>query len=235
MSSIAVAGLLSLMVTWWFSPIDRVNADPFAVFDQRDVVPFGYAAFAFALGVTAGLLLRRTLPAMVAALVGFVGVRVAMREWVRPYLLAPVRVISPLQPSIGNGPAAPHPGDWILSDLTVNATGQVIGQNGAINYGRGTFGILFHPEGNGTTALKGVGLCPNRFPAPAGAAPAGQPNPLIQQAARECLARLGVKDVLTYQPTSHYWPLQWYELAIFVGLALALAGFCFWWMRRRYA
>ena len=35
--------------------------------------------------------------------------------------------------------------------------------------------------------------------------------------------------------TYRYWPLQWYETGMFVGLALILAGFCFWWLRRRYA
>ena len=77
LASIAVAGLLSLMVTWWSSPIDRVNADRFrlGIFAERDIVPIGYAAFAFALGVTAGLLIRRTLPAMAATLVAFVGAR----------------------------------------------------------------------------------------------------------------------------------------------------------------
>ena len=58
--SVAVAGLLSLMLTWWSSPIDRVNGNQFtSVFDQRGVVPIGYAVFAFVLGVTAGLLIRR--------------------------------------------------------------------------------------------------------------------------------------------------------------------------------
>jgi hypothetical protein len=49
------------------------------------------------------------------------------------------------------------------------------------------------------------------------------------------VTRLGLKEVLTYQPTYRYWPLQWYETGIFAGLALILAGFCFWWLRRRYA
>jgi hypothetical protein len=39
--------------------------------------------------------------------------------------------------------------------------------------------------------------------------------------------------VLTYQPASRYWAFQWYETAIFLALALALAGFSFWWVRRR--
>ena len=240
LSSIAVAGLLSLMVTWWSSPIDRVNADPFTVFDQRGIVPFGYAAFAFALGVTAGMLLRRTLPAMAATLVVFTGARLAVTNWVRPYLLAPFRIVSGVQAPAGNGPsnpaaAVPNPADWILSDQTVNAAGHVIGQDGAISYGGGRFGILFGLAGDGRTTLRGVGLCPNRFPAPTGAAPGEGPSAAFNRAAQECITRLQVRQVLTYQPTSRYWPLQWYELAIFAGLALVLAGFCFWWVRRRFA
>jgi hypothetical protein len=42
------------------------------VFDARDIAPVGYAAFAFALGVTVGVLVRRTLPAMAIAPSGHV-------------------------------------------------------------------------------------------------------------------------------------------------------------------
>jgi MYXO-CTERM domain-containing protein len=38
---------------------------------------------------------------------------------------------------------------------------------------------------------------------------------------------------VTYQPASRYWTFQGYETAIF--LALALAGICFWRIRRRLA
>jgi len=64
LASMATAGLLSLMVTWWSSPFDRIGAgrlDP-AIFGERGIAPVGYAAFAFALGVTAGMLIRRTVP-----------------------------------------------------------------------------------------------------------------------------------------------------------------------------
>jgi ABC-2 family transporter protein len=239
LASVAVAGLLSLMLTWWSSPLDRVNADPFSLFDQRGVVPLGYAAFAFALGVAAGLLLHRTQAAMAATLVVFVAVRVAATRLVRPYLLAPVRVVSALPPPGQNisSSAPPRPGDWVLSDQVINAAGRVIGQNGMIALGAGRFGIMFGTTG-GRTTLQGVGLCPNRFPAqggPTGPVAGGQPSPALQQAARECVEKLDVRRVLTYQPTSHYWPLQWGELAIFAGLALVLTGFSFWWLRRRFS
>jgi hypothetical protein len=39
--------------------------------------------------------------------------------------------------------------------------------------------------------------------------------------------------VVTYQPLSRYWPLQWDETLIFTGLAIVLAGVCFWQVRRR--
>jgi len=39
--------------------------------------------------------------------------------------------------------------------------------------------------------------------------------------------------VLVYQPASRYWAFQWYEMAIFIGLAVVLGCLCFWWIRRR--
>jgi hypothetical protein len=82
------------MVTWWSSDLDFVRGnvvfDPLG-FSVRDIVPVGYAAFAFVLGCAAGLLVRRTLPAMLAALVGLVAVRALVTDWVRPYLFARIR------------------------------------------------------------------------------------------------------------------------------------------------
>jgi hypothetical protein len=39
--------------------------------------------------------------------------------------------------------------------------------------------------------------------------------------------------VITYQPASRFWALQWFETGIFLALAAALAGFCLWWVWRR--
>jgi hypothetical protein len=54
---------------------------------------------------------------------------------------------------------------------------------------------------------------------------------------QDCVAKVGktFHEVVTYQPANRYWTFQWYELAIYVGAALIVSGFCFWWVRRRLA
>ena len=53
------------------------------------------------------------------------------------------------------------------------------------------------------------------------------------QNVQQCVDHLRLREALTYQPISHYWALQWTELAIFLGAAAVLGGFCVWWVRRR--
>jgi hypothetical protein len=48
-----------------------------------------------------------------------------------------------------------------------------------------------------------------------------------------CMESRGFREAITYEPASRYWPLQWIETGIFLALALALAGFCFWRFGRR--
>ncbi len=53
------------------------------------------------------------------------------------------------------------------------------------------------------------------------------------QACQASVARLHLRQLVTYQPASRFWALQSYETAIFLAAALALAGLCFWWVSRR--
>ena len=48
-----------------------------------------------------------------------------------------------------------------------------------------------------------------------------------------CMARRGIREDITYQPASRYRPFQWIETGIYLALAPALAGFCFWRLGRR--
>ena len=135
-ASVAASGLLSWLVTWWYTPLDGLSDTKFdpTVFSQRDVVPMGYAAFAFAFGLVAGLLIRRTLPAMATTLVGYITARLVVLEWARPHFAAPLHVTAAM-PEPGSGPAkavkAPAAGQipqgsWIVSSRTTDPTGHSV-------------------------------------------------------------------------------------------------------------
>ncbi len=119
------------------SRIARVLLDP-TVFSERGIVPIGYAAFAFALGVTAGLLIRRTVPAMAVTLAVFAAVVSGFALRVRFHLLPPLHLTSALNMSWvtatgTGGPAGPGslyvgitpnlPGAWISSGQVTTAAG----------------------------------------------------------------------------------------------------------------
>lgn len=230
LASMAIVGLLSLMVTWWSAPFDRINMNPFGSFDERDIVPVAYAAFAFALGATMGMLTRRTVPAMASTAVAFLGTQLAMALLVRPNLSAPLHLTVPDSNFSGNpGAVTPNPNDWITAIQTINSAGRVIGEDGFVNGG------LFVRFGktHGVT-LSGIGSCPHVAIPPLPGNLRG-PGPKGIFLAQKCADQLGVRDLLTYQPAGRYWSFQWYELAIFIALALLLMGFCFWWVRRRLA
>ena len=138
LASMLVAGLLSLMATWWLSPIDKANPDRFSSsnFALHGFVPGGYALFAFALAATVGLLMRRTLPAMAVTLVGFIAARLAVTYWVRPHYMSPAMLNLPLnQGNVGFGLSGPGstaqimaqapsiPNAWVGSANVVDAAG----------------------------------------------------------------------------------------------------------------
>jgi ABC-type transport system involved in multi-copper enzyme maturation permease subunit len=210
LASMAAVGLLSLMVTWWSSPFDRIGMnrlDP-TIFSERGIVPVGYAAFAFALGVTAGLLIRRTVPAMAVTLAVFAAVQAAFALRIRFHLMPPLRLASALNMS------------WV-------------GQTGTI--GRNDQSFLFVGI---TPNLPGAWISSSEVTTAAGSTSLGPPLSACGPNAsyRACTAavtRMHLRQVIIYQPGSRFWAFQWYETAIYLALALALAGFCVWWVRRR--
>ena len=73
-------------LSWGAGEYDTVKAARFSalVFGARGIVPFAYAAFAFTLGVVAGLLLRRPVAAMAVTLAIYavmLGLSWAVKRW----------------------------------------------------------------------------------------------------------------------------------------------------------
>jgi hypothetical protein len=94
LAAAVIAGAASALVTWWSGPNTALQANAFQAnsFDVTGIVPVGYAVFALALGICAGALLRRTIPALAVTLAGFAALRVLIAQWLRPHYMTPVTV-----------------------------------------------------------------------------------------------------------------------------------------------
>ena len=223
LASMAAAGLLSLILGWWASPLDRAGAIDSSngyesrffpvVFGTRGIAPLGYAAFAFALGVLIGLLIRRTVPAMAVTLGLIAVVQIAFPLLVRPHLISPVRDTATVTAASINGISTNQngtvvqvmaqppslPGAWVYSSDVVN-------QAGSAN----------------------LGSLPSSCPQPNGSAGTGS-----FADCQQALAANGLRQVTVYQPASRYWTFQALEFGIYLTAAILLAWGCFWAIRRR--
>jgi len=219
LAALATTGLLSLMISLWSGPLyqaaQKAGQNTFnnkigpPLFGATGIAPVGYAAFAFALGVTAGVLIRRTIPAMAVTLVIFAAVQILMPILIQPHLIPPVQATAPFNANQANeimitSPGNTitvvgnysHPGAWILSNKTITPSGRVF---------------------TGPAAR----ACTSSSAAP--------------QQCSNWLNSLHLRQLISYQPASRFWPLQWLELGIYLVLAVGLGWLSVWQVRRRRA
>ena len=113
---------MSALVTWWRGPEDALSGGRFGVsFDITGLAPVAYAVFAVALGLAAGTLIKRVLPALAITLAGFAAVRASVGLWLRPRYLEPIRASLRL---VNDASGAP-PGAWVLSRVVVSPAGHI--------------------------------------------------------------------------------------------------------------
>ena len=229
LASAAVGGLLSLMVTWWYSPIDKVTANRFspASFGLHGFVPAGYALFAFALGATTGLLFRRTLPAMAVTLVGFIVARFVVAGWIRPHFMTPVTKSFGIDPNGAVGFSASPGGSLQFMAGPPNVPNALVVSDSVVNNADQSPSAAFLQK-----ACPGLNQPP---PDIRGSQAHAAVTANGQRAFQQCITTISTKyhQVVTYQPGSRFWAFQTYETLLFVALSAALAGFCVWWVRRR--
>ena len=221
LAAMVITEALSLMQAWWADPISKAiglgGPYPFgSVFDQgrlgpfifpaSGITPLGYAAFGFALGTAAGAIIRRAVPAMALTLAVVAAVQVAMPVWVRPHLIPPDRTVVGGMAFFAS--ASVSVGTLQASTVPGQPEAWII-SSGAID-----------AAGRPVSTIPAACLPPS---------PVKAPDP------GRCMASQGIREAITYQPPERYWPFQWIETGIFLALALALAGACFWRLGRRRA
>lgn len=219
LASMAATGLLSLAVTWWASPVDTMAVEdpsgfparimPLA-FGARGIVPVGYAALAFVLGLAVGIVLRRTVTAMAVTVVLFAAVQLAVPLLVRPHLMPQteetVTVTEENVTEIVGRPGvgveylnvAEPDGAWVLTNETVDSNGEVVDPLPA--------------------SIQNC-LRPPDF------APDGRD--MVVTCLLTGLTDLGYRQHLSYQPGHNFWPLQWIETGVFLAVSALIAWFAF--------
>jgi ABC-type transport system involved in multi-copper enzyme maturation permease subunit len=165
---IVLGAAITAVITWYRAPMDRLTGHlQHNIFDFEGLVPTAYILCAFGFAVLAGLLIRRSIPAMIAAFIPWLTIRLVVEFVFRPHFMTPltIQVICPPTNACSTGissvpQATGHIGDWVLG---MNRTGFI------------------------------------------------------------------------YQPADRFWPFQFIEAGIFVGLTAAALGATIWLLHRRAA
>jgi hypothetical protein len=197
LAAAAWGGAVSALVTWWSGPANALNQQNFqpGQFDIQGIVPAAYAVFAVALGIAAGALVRRTVPALAITLVVFTLVRLVIGQDVRSHYLTPLTKTHSFF-----HPYTPTGSYWLLSQGLVGPGGKLLNAQANVS------GVH----------LNGVPLV--SMPAACQQLAFQGPQKFIP-----CLTAHGYRGgFITFQPASRYWPFQGIESGIFVFLAAAL-------------
>ncbi|MDQ6873489.1 MAG: ABC transporter permease [Actinomycetota bacterium] len=89
-AALLIGAVLAVAVTWWSRTLDLSQHSRFEKFDLQGIVPVAYAIFGAALGLAAGVVIRRTLPALAATLGIMAALRIVIANYLRPHYMAPL-------------------------------------------------------------------------------------------------------------------------------------------------
>jgi ABC-2 family transporter len=211
LAAMLTTGLLSLALTWWSRPIDQADAlpgqTPYSglpnrfiplIFGARDIAPVGYAAFAFALGVTAGMLVRRAVTAMAVTLAVLATIQIIVPMTLRAQYHTPAHTTTAVTISPDSDFKLRIDGDTMAITVPVNIPGAWVTSVQTID----TAG---HPATPRTPHA-----CQDPTATPA--------------ACDDAINQLHLRELVSYQPANRYWAFQWYETAGYLTLTLILAG-----------
>ena len=209
LAAAACGGAIAALTTWWSGPVNAQLSGAFmpGQFDTQGIVPVGYAVFAMALGIAAGAVARRTLPAIAVTLGGFIALRLVISNFLRPHYMTAVTTYYHVTDSF-----TPPGQAWVLAQGAVSKTGVVV------------------PQGWGTLGNALPASCEKLLSAaPQTKSGAGTSGVF------SCMQAHGWRGFATYQPAGRYWPFQGIETGIYLLLAAVLIAATFVIVRRRDA
>ena len=121
---VVFGAVMTALITWYRAPMDRITGRFLPnIYDFEGLVLTAYILAAFGFAVLAGLLIRRSIPAMVAAFIPWLAIRLVIEFLLRPHFEAPLvfRQVCPQNSACFGGvglgflpSVTGHIGDWVL-------------------------------------------------------------------------------------------------------------------------
>jgi hypothetical protein len=121
---IVTGAAITAVITWYRAPMDQLTGRfQHNIYDFEGLVPTAYILCAFGFAVLAGLLIRRSIPAMIAAFLPWLAIRLVVEFLFRPSFLTPLTYFCGAKGCSGNNggygisaipPATGHIGDWVI-------------------------------------------------------------------------------------------------------------------------
>jgi ABC-type transport system involved in multi-copper enzyme maturation permease subunit len=204
------AGLFSLLFSWYYQPLftdgDSIPLDP-KLFGVRGVAYAAWTLAAFAVGASAGLLIRRVVPAIAVTLAFCVALTFAAGLYLRPHYETPV---------LGRDLASAPVSAWVLNGWWTRG-GTMVSQ-AAMNQVE----YPLFQRAMTATVPKNVNSDDIKFYK-------GSANTRVQ----DYLYRHGYTKWTSYQPGSRFWPFQWIEGGWLLALSVLLIAATVWLVGRR--
>jgi hypothetical protein len=209
------AGAVGFLFSWSFGPQvgGKYVLSPLAAmtFDLHAVTLAAWTLIAFAIGVVAGIVIRRVVPAMFATMAAWSGLAVVTAAFLRPHY-EPLVVTSKLHLP---------PGAWVMSQqwtrdgkpVSLFTVDQVLQKIGETETAPGH--IIPMPLAGQTSRARSSSQ--------------GNVNPA------HYLLHHDFRQLATYQPAGRLWPFQWIEGGWLLALSLLLMAAAAWLVYRRAA
>jgi hypothetical protein len=211
----AVTWAFSALLAWSYQPYTGAdnqnlglygNSPLVTVFGLREVTFPAWTLATFATAALAGMLIRRVVPAIVAALAVYAGLAIAAAGLLREHYLTPL----------------------VTSSQNLPGTAWLLGQSWTKN-GRFAF------TGNPPLSLINKFCTFAQSPGGKGGAPGGGPGGGTGNPFAQCLAPHGYSMSTSYQPATRFWPFQWIEGGWLLALTVLLIAATIWLVHRRAA
>ena len=203
------------LVSWCYQPFSAAGNQDLGIYGNSPIVTVpslravtfpAWTVAAFAVGVLAGMLIRRVVPAIVATLAVYAGLAVAAAALLREHYLTPL----------------------VTSDQNVPGTAWTVSQWWTKD-GRFAF------AGNPPDSLLNQCTFPQTGSTSKGGGAGGGGGPSSVNPFAQCLAPHGYAQWTSYQPASRFWPFQWIEGGWLLALSVLLIAATIWLVQRRAA